>query len=63
MAVQFASSGSLQNGKVLVLHLREEPKSPQGVFSEALRMTYQVLEKTHPVYLHSFDAGWDTYVT
>ena len=51
-----------KTGKVLILHLREDPKSPQEVFREALRMTSQVLEKTHPVYLHSFDAGWDTYV-
>ena len=51
-----------KTGKVLILHLREDPKSPQGVFMEALKMSSAVLVKTHPVYLHIFDAGWNTYV-
>ena len=51
-----------KTGKVLILHPWEDPKSPQEVFREALRITSRVLEMTHPVYLHSFDAGCDTYV-
>ena len=54
MDAQKRLQGALKTGKVLVLHLHEEPKPPQGVFSEAIRMTSHVLEGTQPVYLHSF---------